>query len=235
MKNFRFLPLFLPLFLPFLLLLSAPAPAWAGAQQSHAEIKDAITAFVTKETRSLPGKVTIKVSEIDPLTTRPACPKLEVFLPAGAQLLGNSTMGARCAEKNWTLFVPVTVRVSVDQLIANKPLNQGQALRAEDLSLQNGELAQTDVLTDPAEAIGKIVKIGVGAGQVLRRDMLRPPDIIKQGQTVHLLVEGAGFNIRSEGQALNDAAQGQTVQVKTSSGQRVSGKAQPDGSVTISP
>jgi flagella basal body P-ring formation protein FlgA len=231
MKNFRFL-LFL---VPPLAWLSTAPPAWADAQQSHAEIHDAITAFITAQTRTLPGKVTIKVSEIDPLTVRPACPKLEAFLPAGAQLLGNSTVGVRCAEKNWTLFVPITVRVSVDQLIANKPLNQGQTLRAEDLSLQNGELAQTDVLTDPAQAIGKIVKIGIGAGQVLRRDMLRPPNIIKQGQAVHLLVEGAGFNIRSEGEAQNDAAEGQTVQVKTASGQKVSGKALSDGSVAIPP
>lgn len=225
MKNIRMLLL--------LFLLPAALPAWADAQQSHAEIRDAVTSFIEAQTRTLPGQVTIKVDEIDRLTVRPACPKLEAYLPPGAQLLGNSTVGVRCPDKNWTLFVPATIRVNVDQLIANKPLRQGQMLRAEDISVQNSELAQTDVLTDPAQAVGKIVKFGVGLGQVLRQGMLRPPYAITQGQTVHLLVEGAGFNISSEGQALSDAAEGQTVQVKTASGQKISGTARSDGSVVV--
>ena len=219
-----------------LLALSAQAVAQAVAQQSHAEIHDAIAAFVRAQTRTLPGQVAIKVDEIDRRIARPACPMLETFLPPGSQLLGNSMVGVRCpGKKGWILFVPVHVKVSVDMLIANKPLQQGQVLHAEDLSSQNGELTQASILIDPAQAIGKVLKYGVGAGQVLRRDMLRAPYAVTQGQVVQLQVEGAGFSVRSEGHALSNAAEGQAVQVKTTSGHVVSGTARPGGIVEIRP
>lgn len=232
MRHFRF-----RLF-AFLLLIcfSAQAGAQLGAQQNHAEIHEAVTTFVSKQTSAMQGQVAIKVDDIDRRTARPACPALEIFLPPGAQLLGNSMVGVRCpGKKGWTLFVPVHVKVSVNMLIASKPLPQGQVLRAEDISSQNGELTQTGILTDPAQAVGKVLKFGVSTGQVLKQDMVRAPHAITQRQTVQLQIEGNGFSIRSEGQALNDAAEGQTVRVKTASGQVVSGTARGDGIVEIRP
>lgn len=220
-------------------LLLVSSPVWAAippGTQSHAKIHEAALAFVRAQTATLPGQVTVKVDEIDQRITRPACPDLEVFLPPGSRLLGNGMVGVRCSgKKSWTLFIPVHVKVSVEMLIANKPLPQGQVLRAEDLGNQDGELTQMGILTDPAQAVGKVLKYGVGAGQLLRQDMLRPPYAIKQGQTVHLRVKGAGFSIQAEGRALNSAAEGQDVQVKTASGQVVSGKALDDGGVEVSP
>lgn len=228
MKKFR------PL-LTAILLLVAPF-AQAGAQQNHADIHETIAAFVRAETRTLPGQVTIKVDDIDRRVMRPACPTLEAFLPPGSRLLGNSMVGVRCpGKKGWTLFVPVHVKVSVDMLITNKPLAQGQVLHAEDISTQNGELSQTGILTDPAQAVGKVFKYGVGAGQVLRQDMLRAPDVVTQGQMVQLQAGGTGFSVSSEGRALNNAAEGQSVQVRTASGQVISGTARTGGIVEIRP
>jgi flagella basal body P-ring formation protein FlgA len=232
MRNFR------SLLSAILLLVVLPAHAGVqpNGQQSHADILEAVTAFVGAQTHSLPGQVSIKVDAIDPHTVRSACPALETFLPAGSQLLGNSMVGVRCNDKNgWTLFVPVHVTVRADILISNKALPQGHVLQADDLSSQNAELSQMGIFTDPSQAIGKVLKNGVGAGQVLKQDMLRAPYAVTQGQTVQLQAGGAGFSVRSEGHALNNAAEGQDVQVKTASGQVVSGTARPDGIVEIRP
>ncbi|MDP1679660.1 MAG: flagellar basal body P-ring formation chaperone FlgA [Candidatus Nitrotoga sp.] len=218
-------------------LLCTMSSAWAVPQQSHAEIRTIITAFVHDQTLALPGQVTITVNEIDRRVSLPACPALEAFLPPGGQLLGNNTVGVRCTAnmKKWTLFVPVHIKVSANLLIANSPLQQGHVLRAEDIGSQKSELAQTGILTDPLQAIGKVLKYSVGAGQVLKQDMLRAPYAVRQGQTVQIQVERQGFKIHADGQALSNAAEGQTVQVKTSSGQVVSGTVQPDGAVNIRP
>ena len=232
MKNFCFF------LYAILLLVVQPVQAGIqpGGQQSHADIIAAVTAFVRAQTHSLPGQVAIKADEIDRRVVLSACPTLETFLPMGSRLLGNGMVGVRCpAQKGWTLFVPVHVTVSVDMLITNKAIPQGHMLTAEDLSSQHGELAQLDVLTDPTQAIGKILKNGLGAGQVLKQDMLRAPYVVTQGQTVQLQVAGAGFSIRSEGHALGNAAEGQAVQVKTGSGQVLSGTARADGIVEIRP
>jgi len=211
--------------------------AWAVPQQSHVEIRTMIAAFVHEQTLNLPGQVTITVNEIDRRVLLPACPALEAFLPPGGQLLGNSTVGVRCTTnmKKWTLFVPVHIKVSANLLVANSPLQQGHILRAEDIGNQKSELAQIGILTDPLQAIGKILKYNVGAGQVLKQDMLHAPYVVRQGQAVQIQVERQGFKIHADGQALSNAAEGQTVQVKTSSGQVVSGVVQPDGAVNIRP
>jgi flagella basal body P-ring formation protein FlgA len=70
---------------------------------------------------------------------------------------------------------------------------------------------------------------------VLKQDMLRAPYAVRQGQIVKIQVERQGFKINADGQALNNAAEGQAVQVKTSSNQVVSGIVQPDGTVNIRP
>ncbi|MBI5918062.1 MAG: flagellar basal body P-ring formation protein FlgA [Nitrosomonadales bacterium] len=219
-----------------LLFCLIATPVWADASQSHAEIRDRVTAFVQEQTQSMQGKVSIKVEEIDRRIALPACPALEVFLPTGARLNGKTSIGVRCNNSNgWSLYVPVQIKVSVTLLVSAKPLQQGQTLHAEDFVTQEGEMTQPGILTDPAQAIGKILKFGLGAGQVLKQDMLRAPNSVTQGQAVKILVKGNGFTIRSEGQALNNAAEGQSVQVKTASGQIISGMAREGGVVEVQP
>lgn len=209
--------------LPALLAMGGTAAA-AIAPQNHAEIRDAALAFVRAQTQALPGKVSIQVEELDKRIVLPACPALEVFLPPGAHLNGNSSVGVRCnSKKGWSVFVPVSVKISASLLTANITLQQGQIVRAEDLGSLSSETLQADTLTDPAQAIGKVMKFGIGKGQLLRHNMLRDPYTVSQGQTVQLQVQGQGFLIRSEGQALSNAAEGQTASARTVSGQKLSG------------
>lgn len=233
----------------FLLLLFLPPAALAVAAsspQEHDAIRTAVADFMREQVRALPGRPEIKVGAVDKRTILPECARLEVFLPQGAHLIGNSTVGVRCPKgalsatrpgvsQGWTLFVQVQVKVSVDLLILNKPLQQGQTISAADLSSQSGEWLQSGMLTDPAQAIGKTLKYSVGAGQVLRQDMLHAPYAVTQGKLVWLQIETPGFSIRSEGHALNDGADGQMVQIRTASGRVVQGTARANGIVEMRP
>ena len=222
------------LWLPALYTLCTAA-AWAGAAQSHAEIRDTVAAFVRAQTQAIPGKVSIQVAEIDPRTLLPVCPALEAFLPPGTQLNGNSSVGIRCIKKhNWSIYVQVNVKISVNMLTVKKTLLQGQTVQAEDISILSSESLQTGTLTDPAQALGKIMKYGIAAGQILRQDMLRAPYTVKQGQAVQLQVLGSGFRVSTEGQALSNAADGETTTARTASGQIVSGVAKA-GMIEIRP
>jgi flagellar basal body P-ring formation protein FlgA len=221
---------------PFIILLSLSCvPALAGTSQSHAKIQETVADFVRKQITALPGKVSFQATDIDARTVLPACPALEAFLPAGAQLNGNTSVGVRCLKKhNWTLFVPVNIKVSLSLLTLNKTLQQGQIIRAEDLGSLPSESLQTGALTDTTQAIGKVMKFGVGAGQILRYDMMRAPYTIKQGQSVQLLAKGTGFSVSSEGQALGNAAEGEIASARTASGQIISGVVK-NGKLEISP
>lgn len=218
-----------------LCFLMLAAPAWAGKPvQSHAEIRLKVSEFVQEQTQAMPGKVSIKVDDIDPHIVLPACPDMEVFLPQGTQLSGKTNVGVRCKD-GWSLFVPVQIKVTMSMLTASHPLQQGQTLTAADISSQNGEVSQPGVLTDPAQAIGKILKFSLGAGQILKQDMLRAPWSVTNGQSVKLRVQMGGLSVSSEGKALSNAAEGQSVQVRTASGQVISGIAGADGVVEVKP
>lgn len=210
--------------------------ASAADRQNHAAIREAALAYAQAQTRALPGKVSITVDDIDTRTALPACGTLEAFLPAGSQLMGKTSIGVRCAQKpGWSIFLQATIKVSVDRLVANRPLAQNTVLSANDFSMQNGELGQPGIVTDPAEAVGKILKFGIGAGQVLRQDMLRAPFVVTQGHATEIMVRSEGFSIRSSGQALNNGTAGQIVQVRMPSGQVLNGAALADGSVEVRP
>ena len=210
--------------------------ASASAAQDHTQISNIVAAFVQQQTAALPGKISYKINEIDQRIALSSCARLEAFLPAGSQLIGKTSVGVRCIEKGgWSIFVPVQIKVSINLLVSTRQLPLGHTLQKGDISSQTMEISQAGGLADPEQAIGKVLRYGIAAGQVLRENMLRAPYSITQGQVVQLVVQGGNFSIRSEGIALNNAGEGQTVQVRTSSGRVISGIAGTGGVVEIEP
>ncbi|MDP1997881.1 MAG: flagellar basal body P-ring formation chaperone FlgA [Gallionella sp.] len=208
----------------------------ASAAQDHTQIRNVVATFVQQQTAALPGKVSYKINEIDQRITLSACARLEAFLPAGSQFIGNISVGVRCMEENgWSIFIPVQIRVSLNLLVSARQLPSGHILQKGDIASQTTETYRTGMFTDPKHVLGKVLRYGVAAGQILREDMLRLPYSVKQGQVVQLAVQGDGFSIRSEGVALNNAGEGQTVQIRTSSGRVISGVARAGGVVEIKP
>lgn len=194
------------------------------ASQDHAQIKNTVSAFVQQQTAALPGKVSYRVDEIDRRIALPGCAKLEAFLPQGSQLIGKTSVGVRCNETNgWSIFVPVQIKISLNLLVSARQLPMGHMLQEQDMVTQTTETAGASGFTDPKQVAGKVLRYGITAGQILREDMLRQPYSITQGQTVQLATQGSGFSIRSEGVALNNASEGQTVQVRVKSGRVISG------------
>ena len=80
-----------------------------------------------------------------------------------------------------------------------------------------------DVVVDPAFAIGYIAQQRIGAGMVIKESALRDPDSIVRGQPVRTEARGVGFVATGEGVALESGAPGSVIQVRTSSGQVVTG------------
>jgi len=215
--------------------LSIYAPAvWPENLEDHAEIHKSAMSFIQSKTQGMPGKVLIKVDEVDSRLALAACAQLEAFLPAGASMLGKTSVGVRCNEKNgWSVFISASITTTMNMLVSSKPLQQGQVINVGDYSIQSGEISQPGVVTDEAQVVGKVIKISIGAGQLFKQDMFRPPYAVIQGQTVQIISEGQGFKLRTEGQAMNNAAAGQPAQVKVPSGQVISGVAKSNGVVEV--
>lgn len=222
----------------FLLLLCIALGAAAHARQDAAEVRRVVEDFLRVQSRGLPGEASFTVGTIDPNNNLPPCPALEAFLPAGGRPWGRINVGVRClAEGGWSIYVPAQVRVMGDYFVTARPLARGQVIAAADLARRRGDLAElpAGVVTEEAQAVGKTLNVGTQSGQILRTDILRAPPAVQQGQSVRIVLKGQGFQVASEGKALANAAEGQVVQVRTASGQTVSGIARQGGTVEVAP
>jgi flagella basal body P-ring formation protein FlgA len=157
-------------------------------------------------------------------------------MDATARPWGRTHVKVRCAEgATWSLYVPVQIHVTVDYLVSARPLRAGQLIAEADITRREGDLAElpADVLMDPAQALGQSANVSLPANRPLRATMLSQPLVVRQGQNVKVVATGTGFQVSSEGRALNNAASGQVVQVRLSSGEVVRGVARRDGTVGV--
>jgi flagella basal body P-ring formation protein FlgA len=210
-------------------------PATAGIEESRA-IRAAVDAFVGAQTAKLPGHVEIKSGLVDPQLKFTYCEHLEVFLPPGGKLWGNSTVGVRCeTPEKWSLYVPVQVRVWADVVLSARALSRGQAIAIDDVAMQRLDLTQLQrgVFTDLQQVIGKVTKAAVSGGTPLRADLLRAAAVVIQGQQVRVVFSGQGFHVSSEGRALGNAGVGEPVQVRTASGKLLKGIVSGPGVVQV--
>ncbi|HQN64434.1 MAG TPA: flagellar basal body P-ring formation chaperone FlgA [Methylophilus sp.] len=207
------------------------------ARQNMAVVKEKIEAFLLVQTAGYPGKVSVTPGVIDPNLKLAQCTDPEVFLPPGSRAWGKTTVGVRCNTPSiWTIYVQAKVNVRAQYLVAALPLAQGHVMTTQDVTVEEGDLTQlpAGVFTDANQLTGRLVSISMTAGTILRQDMLKLAPVVQQGQTILLTSNGKGFSVTNEGKALNNAGEGQIVQVKVASGQVVSGIARAGGRVEVS-
>lgn len=221
---------------PALPLLGLALALAAGDALAQASLSAAVEQFLQVNTQGSPGTVTYTFGPLDRHAQQAACSAFEPFLPPGNRLWGRTTVGVRCLSPSaWTVYIPVQVKISGKHLIAARQLAAGQVIAAADVDVRDGDLGALppSVLGEPAQAIGKTLRNGLAAGQPLRSDALIAPWAVQQGQSVKLLTSGPGFTVSNEGKALNNATDGQIAQVRTISGQVVSGTARNGGVVEV--
>ena len=211
--------------------------ASAAARQAPEPVKLAIEDFLRIQTKGLPGQVSFSVGQIDPQNGLTPCPAFEVSLPAGARAWGSTNVKVHCqSENSWDIFVPVKIRVIGDYLVTARALSQGQVIVEADLANNRGDLTNlpSGTLTEASQAVGKSLAQSMASGQPIRNDILRQPMVVQQGQGVKVLSKGPGFQVTGgEGRALNNAMEGQVVQVRMASGHVVSGIARAGGVVEV--
>ena len=228
--------IFLALAVLLLMITGAHAQSAPAQVQSAVVVKHAVENFLRTQTAGLAGQATFTTGAVDPKLALPACGAMEVFMPSGGKLWGNSSVGVRCgAPTPWTIYVPVTVRVNGPYVAATRAIAPGHALTQADVTIMHGDLTQLPpvVVTDLNQAVGRTLGAPLAPGQAVRADVLRVVPAIQQGQTVKLVSQGPGFRVSADGKALGNAAVGQLAQVRTASGQTVSGIAKPDGTVEV--
>lgn len=211
------------LFAALLPFLSANVSAQAGLQDPEV-ISAEVEAFLLSQAQTLPGAAEVFVTP-PRITRQAACEHLETFL-TNPQLRSRMNVGVRClSPQPWTLYVQASVSVTGYYYVTNRSINVGETITMDDLIAREGDLLRLarGVITDPSLAVGYIAQQRISADSVLRSSALRDPDSIVKGQPVRTEARGIGFVATGEGVALESGAPGTMIQVRTSSGQVVTG------------
>lgn len=209
--------------------------AASAAEPLPAAAMAAIDKLIERQTAGLPGKATVTAS-LPGTGTLPACDAFDAFLPTGTATRGRMTVGLRCRTGGtWTRFVPANVKVEGTYYVATRTIEPGDALGLGDMTPQTGDLAALprSVVTSDSDLVGVRATARIAAGAPLRKELLRAPTVIQQGQTVQVVAQGSGFTVSTEARALTQAAAGGVARAKTLDGRMVTGVADEDGQIVL--
>ncbi len=214
-----------PLFFVLLAALLSPAPALSSrAAQSHDSIREAARRHVLEKTAGYSVPPTVSVGRLDSRLRLQACDKpLETFSPPAGRSLGRITVGVRCSgTKPWSLYVPVTVAIITDVVVAARDLSRGAILTSKDLELVAQDITRLHrgFMERPGQAIGKTLKRNLRRGQVLTPNQIAAPLAIKKGSRVAIVASSGAIQVRMQGKALGNGATGERIRVQNLSSKK---------------
>lgn len=182
-------------------------------------------------------RVEVKVGRLDPRLKLAPCARIEPYLPPGAPAWGATRMGLRCTQgsKLWNVSLPVTISVYAQALVVNTNLPAGSVLEQGELSIAEVDLsaATGPTVRQAAQAVGRTLSRNLSAGAALRQADLKPRQFFAAGETVRVIAGGTGWQVESEGEALNAGIEGQPARVRTGNGRIVNARPVADRAVEI--
>lgn len=193
--------------------------AQAPAFQPLNDIALAATAFVETQLRTQDSKsrqLFVAASTLDSRLRLGICSTaLEGFSPGALRPGPRVTIGVRCRQPQWTVYVPVAIDSEIEVLVLRQPAARGAALGGSDVEKQTRRLAGlgSQFLTDPAQLQARHLRVPAAAGTALTADVLVPDVLIKRGQRVTLVAAAGGIEVRARGEAVGDATASGRVRV----------------------
>jgi flagellar basal body P-ring formation protein FlgA len=204
-----------------ILLLAKSGGSSAEDIQDQAQIRSAIEAAIAPHLAAMhDGRGEADIGMIDSRLRLPACNNIDVTLPPNNSAL--VTAKVTCASPSWTLYVPIHLHDWVEAVVAAGSLAPNTALtpavltrgRADALTGTGG------LITDPRQAEGKILRVGVMAGAPILSPLLELPISVHRGQRVMLTVTDPQMTIKTTATALDDGRIGDTITVENAASQK---------------
>jgi flagella basal body P-ring formation protein FlgA len=186
----------------------------------------------------LPG-VQLEAMSLDSRLRLPACHgKLGSFVAAPRHNQSRVPVRVTCATPTWTVHVPVEIRRAHPVLVMRRAVSRGERILPADVSVQERVLPglASPFVSSAEQLAGRLTRRPVPAGTALPADALTAALLIHRGQTVTLVAQTEGFEIRAPGKAMADAAADQRVRVQNLASLKIiEGVADSQGVVRVLP
>lgn len=193
-----------------------------GALLGMAAASAAASGFHPVESIRAAALATAEAGEEAEVTLDPALRMPRCAQDLQARRSGAATVEVACPE-GWRLFVPLRVRRHQTVLVLSRSVAAGEPITADTFIAQQRDASRIAgaAIADPAEAIGRNARRTLVAGSVLTANDLVTPRLVRRGDTIALVSQQGGIEVRMAGRALADAGVRERVSVENLSSRRV--------------
>ena len=204
-------------------LLLSPCIGFAQNIQSLQEIQQTVTTHLERQIigTKYPPKITL--GRLDSRLRLNACTDQLIITLPDELTAGRKTVSVRCPAPTWKIYVPVSISIYDDVLIAKHPLLRGITPQKSDLTLETRDLGKLSngyfLHYDQVKRL--VVRRSIKPGQILNPGLLKAKKLIKNGQIVTLIANAEGIQVRSSGKALSDGSVGQNIKIRNLSSKRI--------------
>lgn len=212
-----------------ILLLSLTPVSVPAAERyllKEAEVRQILTDFLRQKTERLDVEIQVKKTGFSgDVALSAGNITYEIIAPRDWEGWGRASLALIVrvndrVEKN----IPLNVEVEAisDIVVTTRNLERGEMVEKGDVVLQKRDMATASsrVYRNVAEALGKLVRVGMRANSPVRGDYLEKPPIIKSGQLVTIVAENSAFRVTATGRSKGNGAEGDTIQVQNMNAQK---------------
>jgi len=211
-----------------LLCASALTGALAQADESRWVTETRLSELVDPALLPTGANVDVKFVKADERIGSPKCPAALFANSSGNKMWGRTFVRVQCVGSDTApFFLGVDVKVWAPVLVIKNMVQSGQNVSAGDVEFRTMDLSQLSQgwVTDMAHLANKTSTRQLWPGTLLKHDHLRGQPMVKNGDTVKVVMSGPGFAIGGTAVAMGEAELGEVVKIKTAQGKILHGVA----------
>jgi flagella basal body P-ring formation protein FlgA len=113
------------------------------------------------------------------------------------------------------IWATVNIEVLTDMVVTKRPLRRYQMITKNDIHLNKRDLSKmkSNALTTLEEVLGKRTKRAIKTDEVLRRDHIELPPLVRRGDVVSIIAESNGLRITALGEVRKKGCRGERIKV----------------------
>lgn len=216
-------------------------PVSAENLQSLEVVREAAAGFVKQRLQAeagAHGTVLVQTGALDSrLRLAPCSTAPQGFAPGELRPGARLTIGVRCIQPAWTVYVSVQIETELEVMVLQRALPRGSPVLPEDARPERRRVpgVAASFITDPAQLAGRHLRATAAPGTAITVDLLAADVLVRRGQRVTLIARAGGLEVRAQGEALSDATPDGRVRVlNVNSREVVEGRVESRDSVRVS-
>jgi len=111
--------------------------------------------------------------------------------------------------------IPFKIKIQMEVVVSNRDIPPNSILKEDDLITVSRDVEDfNQILNEINQAVGKLTNRRLSKGNIIRKNDLQQPQVIKRGHNVNIEVISGSVKIYSTGTAIQDGSIGDKIRVR---------------------